>query len=79
MDNNSKIVENGADNYRRSKTYRDKVDHITRDIETKYKFLLDNETNFFKRFVLKIKMKAELRREISKLTSLDKMFAATKL
>jgi hypothetical protein len=77
MNDNSKIVADGVDNFKRSKTYRDNVTQITRKIEAEYNPLLNRETNILKWLILKIKMERKLRREISKLTSLYKLFTNT--
>lgn len=74
MDNkNIKIFAAGQDNFRHSITYRDKVFEIRHDIEEKYKNLLNAETNFLNRLILKIKMRSEIRKEISKIDSLDNL------
>jgi hypothetical protein len=71
---NSKIISNGPKEFQKSKTYLDKDNAIKEETKTKYKFLFDKEHNFIKRIILKLRMEIEIRRKISKLRSLDKMY-----
>jgi hypothetical protein len=69
-----KIIESGPQNFKNSKTYSDKVKAIKEEIKTNYKPLLDNEPDFIRRIILKLKMVIEIRRAISKLNSSEKMY-----
>jgi hypothetical protein len=74
----SKIIESGPQHFKDSKTYLDKVKAIKEGIKMNYKSLLDNEPNFIRRIILKLKMEIEIRRAVSKLNSLEKMYLQTR-
>jgi hypothetical protein len=74
----SNIIESGPRNFKNSKTYLDKVKAIKEEIKTNYKSLLENEPDFIRRIILKLKMEIEIRRAISKLNSLEKMYLQTR-
>jgi hypothetical protein len=54
--------------------YLRKVDSIKKVTDHKYQLLMKDEKNRIKRMILRIKKVIEIRREMDKLTSLDKMY-----
>ncbi len=75
----NKIIESGPRNFKKSQTYLEKVKVIADEIKANYKSLLENEPNFIRRIILKIKIGIEIKRAISKLNSLDKMYIQTRM
>jgi hypothetical protein len=75
MPNHSNIIEGGSDNFRRTRAYKESVARTRKVIEDKYKSLSAREKGVLLRLILKVKMALELRREIAKLDSPEKLFA----
>ena len=74
MNQDSKIVIDGPSNIKHTKAYYKKIRQIQLDVEAKYQPLIKNEKSFFKRLDLKIRRRIEIYLEISKLTSLKKLY-----
>jgi hypothetical protein len=74
----SQIIESGPRNFQKSQTYLDKVNAIKEEIKINYKSRLDNEPNFIRQIILKLKIEIEISLAISKLNSLEKMYLQTR-
>lgn len=73
----ARIISTGRQSFKRSAEYRRQVESIRNEISSKYLDLESNEKNSFKKLILLIKKRYEIRKAINKLTSLDKMFLKT--
>ena len=67
--NDSKLVEGGMEDFERTEQYRLRVGKIKRELTEKYVLILSGEKNWFKRLLIKIRLKIEIDRRISQLSS----------
>jgi hypothetical protein len=68
------IVSSGRRNIKLTEDYKKKVEQIQCAIESKYSDLIKNETNFFKKTLLRLNKRLESKKAINKLTSLDNLY-----
>lgn len=67
--NNSKLVEGGMENFEGTEQFRLRVGKIKRELTEKYVLILSGEKNWLKRLLIKIRLKIEIDRRISQLSS----------
>lgn len=70
----NKIISSSRQKIKASLAYKEKVTNIKKTIRLKYHDLIKNENNVFKKILIIIKKKVEIRKEIDNLTSLDKLY-----
>lgn len=73
---NSKLVEGGMDNFERTVQFRLKVAEIKRELTENYGYILSREKNWLKRLLIKIRLKIEIDRKISQLSSSKNLHTA---
>ena len=64
---NTKILEQGYRDYKKTLGYKNRVKRIVDEIENNYRCIIDTESNLFKKIILWIKMKYEIKKGIDKL------------
>ena len=73
----NKIISSSRQKIKASLAYKENVTNIKKTIRLKYHDLIKNENNVFKKILIIIKKKFEIRKEIDNLTSLDKLYNVT--
>ena len=73
----NKIISSSRQKIKASLAYKENVTNIKKTIRFKYHDLIKNENNVFKKILIIIKKKVEIRKEIDNLTSLDKLYNVT--
>ena len=73
----NKIISSSRQKIKASLAYKENVTNIKKTIRLKYHDLIKNENNTFKKILIIIKKKVEIRKEIDNLTSLDKLYNVT--
>ena len=73
----NKIISSSRQKIKASLAYKENVTNIKKTIRLKYHDLIKNENNVFKKILIIIKKKVEIRKEIDNLTSLDKLYNVT--
>jgi hypothetical protein len=68
------LVSSGRRNVKMTEEYKKQVEQIQSVIESKYSGLIKNETNFFKKTLLRFSKRLESKKAINKLTSLDNLY-----
>ena len=68
------LVSTGRRNVKMTEEYKKQVEQIQSMIESKYSDLIKNETNFFKKTILRLNKRLESKKAINKLTSLDNLY-----
>ena len=68
------IISSGRQTYILTDEYRNQVELIRNKLDLKYSPLVRNEKNGFKKLIVLLNKRIEMRRTINKLTSLDKMY-----
>jgi len=74
--NNSKLVEGGMENFEGTEQFRLRVGKIKRELTEKYVLILSGEKNWLKRLLIKIRLKIEIDRRISQLSSGKNLYGA---
>lgn len=69
-----KIVSTGRQNIEKTEDYKKQTDVIRHEIELKYSELVKKENDIFKKTILILKKRLEIKKAINKLTSFDKMY-----
>lgn len=70
------LTEWGKDEWEMTEEYRQKVNKIITEVTDKYAGPLADEKNWLKRFMLKFRRGAEIRKEVDKLSSMKNLHAA---
>ena len=73
----SKIIASSRQKIKATLAYKENVINIKKAIELKYHDSIKNEINIFKKILIIIKKKVEIRQKINQLTSLDKLYGVT--
>ena len=73
----NKIISSSRQKIKASLAYKENVTNIKKTIRLKYHDLIKNENNVFKKILIIIKKKVEIRKEIDNLTSFDKLYNVT--
>ena len=69
----SHLIEEGRDRLENTNEFQCKVDAIRKNVREKYALNLVNEKNWAKRLVMVIRREIEIRRRVTKLSSLENL------
>jgi hypothetical protein len=71
--NQINLFDGGKEEWEQTDEYKNRSNKILKEVTDKYSTSLSNEKNWFKRLVIKIKLKREIQRLINELSSLKNL------
>jgi fructose-1,6-bisphosphatase len=72
----NQIIADGPQVIEHTKEYKQKVKNLQTEITSKYEQMLRKEKNLFKRVLLRLRKREEIRRAIQELTSPGKLYVS---
>ena len=70
------LFEGGRDEFETTKEFSDKTEAIRKAVREKYSIILLNERNWFRRLLITLKLKMEIRKRVQALSSCKNLHLA---